>query len=50
MYRIVYAGSVYGDHVVELFLDGLRVLLNRRPAAREKLRVDFVGWLSRPIE
>ena len=45
-FRIVYAGSVYGDRELSVFLDGVELLLARRPDLREALRVDFVGWLS----
>lgn len=45
-FLLVYAGSLYGDHELEVFLEGLRRLLDRRPELREVLRVEFLGWLS----
>jgi glycosyltransferase involved in cell wall biosynthesis len=45
-FRIVYAGSVYGEHELTVFLDGVELLLARRPELRSRLRVEFVGWLS----
>jgi glycosyltransferase involved in cell wall biosynthesis len=45
-FHLVYAGSVYGERELELFLDGVERLLERRPALRDRLRVDFVGWFS----
>ena len=45
-FRIVYAGSVYGERELTIFLDGVEVLLARRPELRTVLRVEFVGWLS----
>jgi glycosyltransferase involved in cell wall biosynthesis len=46
-FRIVYAGSLYGERELQVFLDGLRVALGRRPELSERLRVEFIGWLSR---
>ena len=46
-FRIVYAGSLYREKELEVFLEGLRRLLDRRPEFRDRLRVEFVGWLSR---
>jgi len=45
-FRIVYAGSVYGERELAVFLDGVELLLARRPELRSRLRVEFVGWLS----
>ena len=45
-FRIVYAGSVYGERELAVFLDGVELLLGRRPELRSRLRVEFVGWLS----
>jgi len=44
-FKIVYSGSVYGG-VLETFLAGLERLLDEDPAARERLRIEFVGWLD----
>jgi glycosyltransferase involved in cell wall biosynthesis len=45
-FRITYAGSIYGDHELSIFLDGLETLFDRRPDLREELEVEFVGWLN----
>jgi glycosyltransferase involved in cell wall biosynthesis len=45
-FHLVYGGSVYGEHELEIFLDGLELLIGRRPEIRDRLRVEFVGWLN----
>ena len=45
-FRLTYAGSLHAMSELDLFLDGLELLLKRRPEVRERLRVDFVGWFS----
>jgi glycosyltransferase involved in cell wall biosynthesis len=45
-FRILYAGSVYGESELPLFLDGVDLLLTRRPELRDRLRVEFLGWFS----
>lgn len=45
-FRLVYAGSVYGTHELRIFLDGLEEAVERRPALRDRLRVEFVGWMT----
>ncbi|MBI3746290.1 MAG: glycosyltransferase family 4 protein [Chloroflexi bacterium] len=45
-FAIVYAGSIYGDRELTLFLDGLELLLTRRPELRTRLRVEFVGRVN----
>jgi glycosyltransferase involved in cell wall biosynthesis len=45
-FRLVYTGSLYGDHELEIFLDGLELLVGRRPEVRDRLDVEFVGWLG----
>lgn len=45
-FRLLYAGSVYGERELTLFLDGVELLLGRRPELRERLRVEFLGWFS----
>lgn len=45
-FRLVYAGSLYGRDELTLLLDGLQLLLERRPALRERLRIDFMGYIS----
>jgi glycosyltransferase involved in cell wall biosynthesis len=47
-YRLVYAGSIYGRHELEIFLAGLELLVGRRPDLARRLRVEFIGWLNRP--
>ena len=46
-FRMIYAGSLYGEHELEIFLEGLRRFVERRPEFRPILRVEFLGWLSR---
>jgi glycosyltransferase involved in cell wall biosynthesis len=45
-FRLVYAGTIYGDDELTIFLDALELALERRPQLRERLRVDFVGSLN----
>jgi len=45
-FLIVYAGSIYGRNDLALFLDGVDLLLHRRPELRDRLRVEFIGWLN----
>jgi glycosyltransferase involved in cell wall biosynthesis len=45
-FRIAFGGSVYGEHELEIFLDGLELLVARRPEIRDRLEVEFIGWLS----
>ncbi len=45
-FRLVYAGSLYGDSELLVFISGLRLAVARRPNLREQLQVEFVGWLS----
>ncbi len=45
-FRLLYAGSVYGERELTLFLDGVELVLARRPELRATLRVEFLGWLS----
>ena len=47
-FRLVYAGSVYGEHELRIFLDGLAQALERRPDLAHRLRVEFIGWMSIP--
>jgi glycosyltransferase involved in cell wall biosynthesis len=46
LYRIVYAGSLYGEPELRVLLDGVALLLERWPGLRSRLRIDLVGWLS----
>ena len=45
-FRLVYAGSVYGSRELRTFLDGLDLAVGRRPDLRDRLRVEFVGWMT----
>jgi glycosyltransferase involved in cell wall biosynthesis len=45
-FRMVYAGAVYGEHELEVFMDGLELLLSRRPELRDRLDVEFVGQVN----
>jgi glycosyltransferase involved in cell wall biosynthesis len=47
-FRLVYAGSVYGDRELEIFLDGLGIAVTRDPTLAQRLRVEFIGWMSVP--
>ncbi len=51
-FRLVYAGSLYRPGELATFLAGVEQLLVRRPAERDRLRIEFVGFVSgqcRPI-
>jgi glycosyltransferase involved in cell wall biosynthesis len=45
-FRVVYTGSLYGEHDLEIFMHGLETLVERRPEVAERLEVEFVGRLS----
>lgn len=45
-FRLLYAGSLYGERELSLFLDGAELLLARRPELRDVLRIELLGWLS----
>lgn len=45
-FRLTYGGSIYGDEELAIFLAGLEVLFERRPELRDRLDVEFVGWLN----
>lgn len=45
-FRLVYTGSFYGEHELEIFLRGLEILVGRRPEMKDRLEVEFIGWLS----
>jgi glycosyltransferase involved in cell wall biosynthesis len=47
-FRLVYAGSVYGERELAIFLDGLALAVGRDPTLAHRLRVEFVGWMSVP--
>jgi glycosyltransferase involved in cell wall biosynthesis len=45
-FHLAYGGSLYGERELELFLDGLEMFVRRRPEVRDRLTVEFIGWLS----
>lgn len=45
-FLLMNAGSLHGADELPLFLDGVELLLARRPELAERLRVEFVGWFS----
>jgi glycosyltransferase involved in cell wall biosynthesis len=45
-FRLVYTGSLFGDRELSVFLEGLELLVGRRPEVASRLEVEFVGWLS----
>jgi glycosyltransferase involved in cell wall biosynthesis len=47
-FRLVYAGSVYGERELGIFLDGLAIAVRRDPTLARRLRVEFIGWMSVP--
>jgi glycosyltransferase involved in cell wall biosynthesis len=45
-FKLCYAGTVYGEHELEIFLDGLELLFARRPDLKDRLEAEFIGWLT----
>jgi hypothetical protein len=45
-FKLMYAGTVYGENELGIFLEGVELLLARRPELRNRLGVEFVGWLN----
>jgi glycosyltransferase involved in cell wall biosynthesis len=45
-HHLVYAGSLYGADELALFLDGVELVLTRRPDLADRLRVEFIGWFN----
>ena len=43
---LIYAGSIYGERELSVFLDGLALALQRDDGLRARLRVRFVGRLN----
>lgn len=43
---LIYAGSIYGERELSVFLDGLAIALRRDAGLRDRLRVRFVGMLN----
>lgn len=49
-FRVLFTGSVQYVPEFTLFVDGMDLLLARRPELRDRLRVQFVGWFSPEVE
>jgi len=49
-FRIVHAGTFYGSRSPESFLRGVEQLLEREPAARDRLRIRLVGNVGSRFE
>ena len=45
---IVYAGSFFSSRNPDVFLRGLRIVIDREPALARKVRVDFYGFFGGP--
>ncbi|HEX2222482.1 MAG TPA: glycosyltransferase [Candidatus Limnocylindria bacterium] len=45
-FRLIYAGSLYGEHELDLLLDGVERLLARDAGWRDRLCIELVGYLS----
>jgi len=45
-FRLIYTGSIFGERELALFLEGLDLLVRRRPEVRSELAVEFVGWMN----
>jgi glycosyltransferase involved in cell wall biosynthesis len=45
-FRLVYAGAIHTATELDRFLGGVELLLARRPDLGQRLRIEFVGWLS----
>lgn len=45
-FKFVYAGSVYGERELSIFLEGVELLLARRPEMRERIEIEFIGRLN----
>jgi glycosyltransferase involved in cell wall biosynthesis len=45
-FRLVYAGSLYGERELEIFLEGLALAIEADAKLSDRLAVDFVGWLN----
>jgi glycosyltransferase involved in cell wall biosynthesis len=50
LYRLAYTGSIQGAAEARLLVEGLELLLDRRPELRDRLRLQLVGWLSPAAE
>jgi glycosyltransferase involved in cell wall biosynthesis len=45
-FRLIYTGSLFGERELAVFLEGLVLLVDRRPEVAGRLEVEFVGWLN----
>jgi glycosyltransferase involved in cell wall biosynthesis len=45
-FRIVFAGSLYREDELDIFLSGVERLVSRRPDIRQRLAVEFVGRVN----
>jgi glycosyltransferase involved in cell wall biosynthesis len=45
-FRIVFAGSLYREDELDVFLSGVERLISRRPDIRQRLAVEFVGRVN----
>jgi len=45
-FHLVYGGSLYGTDELRVFLDGLELLLERKPELSDRLSVEFVGQVN----
>jgi glycosyltransferase involved in cell wall biosynthesis len=45
-FHLIYGGSMYGSSELEVFLEGLELLVQLRPETRDRLRVEFIGRLN----
>ena len=49
-FRLIYTGSLQYPAEFRLLVDGIEVLLARRPELRDRLRVQLVGWLGPGVQ
>ncbi len=47
-FHLLYAGSLYRPRELEVVLEGVELLLRRRPDLRSRLHVDFLGRVNDP--
>ena len=45
-FRLYYGGSLYGERELAIFLEGVERLVSRRPELRDRLEIEFAGWLD----
>ncbi len=44
--RLMYSGSLYTEPELTIFLEGLTLALSRHPDLGDRLRVEFLGWMT----